>query len=168
MINLRRVYGNALFDRKVSYRNGRYIPFAASLLLDILIGWAIVRVFDVNWNYAFIKVYAILLLYGILKHIFSSLIDFLNYRLAIKPAMVSEIRHYLKVFGSNVNWDEVGTYDDFLLEAAFNETLSTDLRVLAAINYGTIVDAMSLNPHFEDRSYKLFCKIGPDYIRSRD
>jgi hypothetical protein len=78
--------------------------------------------------------------------------------------MVSEIRHYLKVFGSNVNWDEVGTYDDFLLESAFNETLSTDLRVLAAINYGTIVDAISLSPHFENRSYKLFCQIVPDYI----
>jgi len=48
------------------------------------------------------------------------LIDFLNYRLAIKPAMASEIRHYLNVFNNNVNWVEVGTYDDLLLKAAFN------------------------------------------------
>ncbi|MCX5886143.1 MAG: hypothetical protein NT096_09580 [Proteobacteria bacterium] len=168
MINLRAMYGNKIFDRKVSYRNAQYIPYIASLSLDIIIAWAIVRIFDVRWDYAFIKVYAILLLYEILKYIFSSSIDFLNYKLTIKSAMSSEIRHYLNLFNNSVNWDEVGTYDDFLLEVAFNETLSTDLRVLAAINYGTIVDAMSLSPHFENRSYKLFYQIVPDYIKSGD
>src|SRR5437870_4234660 len=73
--------------------------------------------------------------------------------------------HFLSVFKTKVNWDEVGTYDDFLLEAAFNETLSGDLRVLLAINYGTIVDTMTLSPHFENRCYKLFCQIAPDCVK---
>jgi hypothetical protein len=139
-----------------------------SVLLDIAIAWAIVRVFDVSWDYAFIKVYAILLLYGILKYVFSSSIDFLNYRLAIKNAIAFEIRHYLSVFKNNVNWNEVGTYEDFLLEAAFSETLSPNLRVLGAINYGAIANMMSLSPRLENRYYKVFCQNVPDYITSNE
>ena len=120
MINLRGIYGNKIFDRKASYRNARYIPLVAGLMLDIVIAFAIIRVFDINWDYAFIKVYGILLLYGILKHVFLSSIDFINYRLAIKDAVSSEIRHYLSVFNTNVKWDEIGTYDDFLIESASN------------------------------------------------
>ena len=164
MINLRAVYGNKLFDRKASYANARYIPFVAGLLLDMVIALAIICVFDVNWDYAFLKVYGLLFLCGVLKYIFSSLIDTLNYRLIVKDAMASEMKHYLHVLNGNVNWDEVGTYDDFLLEAAFNEALPENLRVLAAINYGTIVDAMALDPNFENRSYKLFCEIALDFI----
>jgi len=168
MINLRAIYGNKIFDRKASYRNARYIPFVAGLVLDFLIALTIVRVFDVKWNYAFIKVYGVLLLYGGLKYVFSSSIDFLNYRLVIKNAIASEIKHYLRVFKTTVNWDEVGTYDDFLLEAAFNKTLSGELRVLAAINYGTIVDTIALSPHFENRCYKLFCQIAPDFVKDKE
>lgn len=167
MINLKSIYGNKIFDRKASYKNARYIPFFTGIFLDIVIAWAIVRVFDISWDYAFIKVYAILLLYGILKYIFSSFMGFLNYRFAVKPALASEIKHYINVFKNNVNWNEVGTYDDLLLEAAFDETSSTDMRVLAAINYGTVVDAMSLDPNFENRSYKLFCELVPDFIKGR-
>lgn len=165
MINLRTIYGKKIFDRKASYRNTQYIPFLAGLVLDIIIALAIIRIFDVRWDYAFIKVYGVLLLYGILKYIFSSSIDLLNYRLVIKDAMASEIQHYLRVFKDNTNWDEVGTYDDVLLEAAFDETVADDLMVLAAINYGTIVGAMSLSPQFEGRCYKLFSKIAPEFIR---
>jgi len=149
MINRRAIYGNKLFDRKASYKNARYIPFVADVLLDLILAWAIVRVFRVGWDYAFVKVYMILLLYGVLKYIFTSTVDALNYRLAVKNVMTDEMKHYLTVFNRNVNWDEVGTYDDFLLEAAFNETLPIDLRVLAGINYGTVLDAMALSPHFE-------------------
>jgi hypothetical protein len=164
MINLRAIYGDKLFDRKSSYRNARYIPFLASLMLDIVIAFGIIRIFDVNWNYAFIKVYGIVLLYGVLKYVLSTSIDFLNYRVAIKDALSSEIRHYLSALSINVEWDEIGTYDDFLLESAFNETLPGDLRVLAAINYGVISDAVSIIPHFENRCYKLFCKIVPEFL----
>ena len=164
MINLRAVYGNNIFDRKASYRNARYIPFVASLLLDLMLAWAIVRIFHVDWEYSFVKVYAILLLYGVLKYVFTSMIDAVNYRLAVKNAVAAEMKHYLSVFNRNVNWREVGTYDDFLLEAAFNQALSTDLRVLAGIKYGTVVDTMALSPRFENRSYRLFSQIAPDYV----
>jgi hypothetical protein len=167
MINLKGIYGNKIFDRKASYRNARYIPFIANILLDLILAWVIVYVFDIDWDYAFVKVYLILLLFGVLKYIFTSIFDAINYRLTLKNAMSKEMHHYLTVFDSNVNWDEIGTYDDFLLEAAFNETHPTNLRVLAAINYGVVADAMRLSPHFENRLYKLFCKIVPDYIGNR-
>jgi hypothetical protein len=166
MINLRSIYGSKIFDRKTSYKNVRFIPFVTSILLDIAIAWAIAWAFEISWNYAFIKVYVLLLVYGILKYIISSIVGSLNYRVTIKPALASEIKHYINVFKSNISWDEVGTYDDLLLEAAFDETSSPDMRILAAINYGTIVDAMSLDPHFENRSYKLFCEIVPQVIKS--
>jgi hypothetical protein len=164
MIDLKTIYGNKIFDRKASYRNTRYIPFVANLLLDFFLAWAIVRIFHVDWEYAFIKVYAILLLYGVLKYAITSTVDALNYRLAVKSAMAAEMEHYLSVFNRSVNWHEVGTYDDFLLEAAFNQALTADLRVLAGINYGTIVDTMALSPRFGSRSYRLFSQIAPDYV----
>ncbi|MGD0232709.1 MAG: hypothetical protein ABSC19_20545 [Syntrophorhabdales bacterium] len=162
MIDLRAVYGNKLFDRKASYGNARYIPLIVSLALDILITLIILKVFDVSWDYAFVKVYGLLMLYELVKYVSRSMVGFLNYRLVVKHGLASEIRHYLSLFKSNVNWGEVGTYDDFLLEAAFSDTLSADLRALAAINYGNVVGAITLDPHFEGRSYKLFCQIAED------
>ncbi len=164
MIDLRTVYGNKIFNRKASYKNTRCIPFMANLLLDFILAWAIVYIFHVDWNYGFVKVYAILLLYGVLKYAFTSTVDALNYRLAVKDAMAAEMKHYLSVFDRNVNWHEVGTYDEFLLEAAFNQALPTDLRVLAGINYGTVVDTMALSPRFESRFHRLFNQIAPDYV----
>jgi hypothetical protein len=164
MINLRGVYGNKIFDRKAAYANARYIPFVSSCLLDIVIALAIIGIFNVHWDYAFLKVYGLLLLCGVLKYIFSALIDVINYRLIIRNSLTFEMKHYLNLFNISVNWDEVATYDDFLLEAAFNKALPDDLRVLSAINYGTIIDLMTLDPHFENRSYNLFCKIVPDFL----
>jgi len=80
--------------------------------------------------------------------------------------MANEMKHYLSVFNRDVNLHEVGTYDDFLLEAAFNQTLPADLRVLAGINYGTVVDTMALSPRLENRYYRLFSQIAPDYAGS--
>jgi len=164
MIILKNIYGNKIFNRKASYRNARYIPFVADLLLDLILAWALVRIFDVGWDYAFVKVYAILLLYGVFNYIFTSMVDALNYRLAIKNVMAEEMKHYLTVFNRNFNWNEVSTYDDFFLEAAFHDTLPTDLRVLAAINYGAVMEINSLSSKFESRSYRLFSQIAPDYI----
>lgn len=74
MTSLKAVYGNKLFDRKTAYANARYIPFVASCLIDIVIALSIISIFDVHWEYAFLKVYGLLLLCGALKYIFSSLI----------------------------------------------------------------------------------------------
>ena len=137
-----------------------------SLLFDVILAWVIIHIFRVNWEYAFIKVYGILLLFSILEYAFTAMIDVLNYGFTVKDAMAAEMQHYLSVFNRNVNWDEVATYDDFLLEAAFNQTLPPDLRVLAGINYGTVVDAMALSPRFENRSYELFSKMAPSYIEN--
>ena len=164
MINLRNTFGDEIFNRKESYRNRRYIPFVGSLFLDFILAWVVIRIFHVDWEYALVKVYSILLLFGFLKYVFTSMVDGLNYRFAVKDAMAAEMKHYLSVFNLNVNWDEVGTYDDFLLEAAFNQALSTDLRVLAGINYGTVAEVMSFSPRFENRSHRLFSQIAPNYI----
>ena len=164
MINLKAIYGKKIFDRKAAYRNVRYIPFLAGLFLDLATAGTIVWVFDVKWEYAFIKVYGILVIFDVLKYIISSSIDFLNYKLFIKDAMASEIKHYLSVFNSSINWHDIGTYDDFLLEVSFNKTLTDDLRVLAAINYGVVVGTMRLSAQFENRCYSLFNQIAPDFI----
>lgn len=166
MINLANVYGDKIFDRKKSYKNARYIPFVGSLLLDVILAWVIIRIFRVNWEYAFIKVYGILLLFSILEYAFTAMIDVLNYRFTVKDAIAAEMKHYLPVFNRNVNWHEIGTYDDYLLEAAFSQALPTDLRVLAGINYGTVVQTTALSPRFENRAYRLFSQIAPDYIRN--
>jgi hypothetical protein len=167
MINLRGIYGNKIFDRKTSYKSARYIPYIAIILLDLLLALVIVYIFAIEWDYAFIKVYLILLLFEVLKYIYTSIIDTINYRLTVKDAMSKEMNHYLTVFNSNVNWDEISTYDDFLLERAFNETQPTDLRVLAAINYGVLADTIRLIPKYENRFYRLFCEIAPKYISNK-
>lgn len=168
MINLTAIYGNTIFNRKKSYRVTRYIPLIASLIINTAIAVAIIRIFDVNWDYAFLKVCVLLFLFGITSYSLSFLIDLINYRLTIKDVLSSEIRHYLRVFNTNVNWSEISTYDDFLLEAAFNKALPDNLRVLAAINYGNVADAMSIDPHFENRCYKLFSEIVTDFIPDQD
>lgn len=53
---------------------------------------------------------------------------------------------------------------DFLRNMSFDEELPDKLRILAAINYGTIVDTMSSDPAFSDRCHKVFCKIAPEFI----
>ena len=167
MVNLKAIYGEQIFDRKASYRNGAFIPFVASILIDVIIAWGIVQVFHVSWDYAFIKVYAILFLFGILKYILSYLIDLLNYKLVMKDAFQSEIRHYLRLFGGKVDWNGIATYDDFFLSAAFSKTLSPDLRVLAALNYGTIVGLVASSGRYEDRLYWLFDPIAREFLESR-
>ena len=167
MIDLKATYKNKIFDRKKSFANSRYVPIVGGIVMDIVIAFAIVKIFNVNWEYAYIKVYIILCFYSFLKYIYLLSVDLLNHKLFIKNALTSEIRHYLDVFDTNVNWNEVATYDDYLLDAAFNKALSDDLRVLAAINYGTVIDTMAMNPQFENRCYKLFCEVAPEFIKNK-
>ena len=168
MVNLKAIYGEQIFDRKASSRSARFIPFLSGILVDLIIAWTIVRVFHVSWDYAVIKVYAILCLFGILKYILSYLIDLLNYKLVMKDAFQSEIRHYLRLFGGKVDWNGIATYDDFLLSAAFSKTLSPDLRVLAALNYGTIVGLVASSGRYEDRLYAVFDPIAREFLGSRE
>ena len=101
MIDLRNVYGDKIFDRKTSYKNARYIPLVGSLFLDFILAWIIIRIFHVNWEYAFIKVYGILLLFSILQYAFTAIINGLNYHITVKGAMAAEMKHYLSVFKRN-------------------------------------------------------------------
>ena len=116
MVNLKAIYGEQAFDRKTSYRNVRFIPLLSGVLVDFLIAWAIVRFFLLAGTTLSFKVYAILCLFGILRHILSYFIDLVNYKLVIKKTFESEIRHYLRLFGGSVDWDEIATYDDFFLQ----------------------------------------------------
>ncbi len=167
MINLQKIYGDRIFNRKAAYRKAQYIPFIYGFMIDMVVAFAIIWFFEIEWNYAFIKVYGILLCYDLLKYIFSSFSDYLNYKLWLRKAIASEIRHYLEIFSGNVNWREIATYDDFLLECTFNENLANDLRVLAAINYGAVANAMLSTQNFENRCHKVFSAVAPEFIQSR-
>jgi ABC-type multidrug transport system fused ATPase/permease subunit len=163
MIDLKEIYGSRAFDRKAAYSHAAYIPYIAEFFIDIVIALAIISVFDVHWEYAFLKVFALIYLLGFLKFVISYLINILNYKFSIKNSMILEIKHYLNLFKYNVSQSEAATYDEFLLESAFNKNLSIDLRLFAAINYGTIAALRSFDPHYDDRSYSLFSKIAPDF-----
>ncbi|CAB1084345.1 hypothetical protein D1AOALGA4SA_11870 [Olavius algarvensis Delta 1 endosymbiont] len=60
MINLRTIYGNKVFDRKKAYKNSRYALIVNAIIFDIVFTFLFVKIFDVNWDYAYIKVWAIL------------------------------------------------------------------------------------------------------------
>jgi hypothetical protein len=166
MINLKAMYGDKLFEVKKAYRNTQFIPIATGFMIDIFVAWVIVSVFDISWDLAVVKVFLILLLFGILKHIFSRLIGLLNFKLVLKKAMASEMRHYLKVFNKNVFWDRIATYDDFLLGAAYNITLDPEMRVLAGMLYGAKAAEMSITPSLENRYYEVFCEVYPEFMES--
>ena len=63
-----------------------------------------------------------------------------------------------------MHWDSISTYDDYLLEAAFDKSLGKKSRVLAAMKYGMLSGQLALmtaagNYSFEDRLYVVFCEI---------
>ena len=165
MISLAAIYGEKLFHRKKAYKKTRYFPFIAGVIFDFALAYAIVELFEIKWSYAFIKVYGLLLLYGLLKPIIAWPIDKLNDKLFLKPAIVSEIEHYLRVFNMQLNDDNSSVYEDYLLSAAFDESQGSKMQVLAAMTYAEVVNMITLNPRMDGIYYNAWCETVSKYIK---
>jgi hypothetical protein len=165
MISLAEIYGEKIFYRKKAYKNAKYIPFIAGIIFDFVLAYAIVEIFEIKWNYAFIKVYGLLLLYALVKPIVAWPIDKLNDKLFLKPAIVPEIEHYLRVFNMRLNDDNSGAYEDYLLSAAFDESQASKMQVLAAMTYAGVINIMDLNPSMDGIYYKAWCETVSKYIK---
>jgi hypothetical protein len=159
------VYGEKIFYRKEAYKEAKYIPFIGGIILDFGLAYAIVEIFQIKWEYAFVKVYGLLLLYDLVKFIIAWPIDKLNYKLFLKPAIVSEIEHYLRVFNMQLNDDNSGAYEDYLLSAAFDESQGSKMQVLAAMTYGTVVNTITLYPRMDGFYYNAWCEAVSKYIK---
>ena len=165
MLTLAQIYGDKIFYRKKAYKKSIYIPFITNVIFDFVLAYAIVEIFEIKWNYAFIKVYGLLLLYGLVKPIVAWPINKLNDKLFLKPAIISEIEHYLGVFNMQLDDDNSCTYDDYLLSAAFDESQGSKMQVLAAMTYGTVVSAITLYPRMDGVYYDAWCKAVSKYIK---
>jgi hypothetical protein len=165
MTSLAAIYGEKLFYRKKAYKKAKYIPFIAAVIFDFVLAYAIVEIFEIKWNYAFLKVYGLLLLYGLVKPMIAWPIDKLNDKLFLKPAIVSEIEHYLHVFNMQLNDDNSGAYEDYLLSAAFDESQSSKVKVLAAMTYAGVVNIITLNPRMDGIYYNAWCETVSKYIK---
>lgn len=163
MIDLKQVYGNYVFDRKQAYSASGTISFALGLISDLLITWAIVKFLNIKIDHAFLKVFLALQAFGLVRLFYTQVARFLTYKLTLKKTIIAEITHYVEVFKNYVDWDEAGTYDDFFIDAAFSEKTPEKLKLLAAINYGSILNLFSLSPWVEDIFYKIYCHIRPTY-----
>jgi len=165
MINLAAMYGDQIFRRKEAYKNAKILTYVFSLIIDLIVAFIIVKVFDIQWEYSILKVYAILIIFGFIKSILSWPIDWLNYILFIKEAMTSEINHYFHVFKILLHDDNSSTYDDYLLSAAFDNSIDKRLNILAAFTYAGIVNKYSTEPRMESMYYRAWIKAAEDFIK---
>jgi hypothetical protein len=122
------------------------------------VAYIIVKIFGIRWDYAVLKMYGILVLYDIARPVLMWPITKLNYSVFLKRVILSEMNHYLRVFNTTLNDDSTYTYDTYLLEAAFDETEDVKMRVLAAINYGAVVDIMSKEPKMDSIYWRVWCE----------
>lgn len=76
------------------------------------------------------------------------------------------MKHYLNLFKNDVDWDDIGCYEDFLLEASFSETLSDDLKVLAGMQYTAVIAGIMINSRLDSRYYKIYNEVVWNYIPS--
>jgi hypothetical protein len=166
MINLAEHYGDKIFNRKLAYRKAEITGYISAGLVDIVIVIGIIKVFNINWEYAFIKVYGLKIIYDILKPVFTWPIYKFNEKYVLRKLFKQEINHYLQTYKVPLHEDNTGTYSDFFLYASFNEYLSIDDRVLAAINYGVIVGAASTTPRIGSIIDNAWDEAVPEIIKT--
>ncbi len=159
------VYGEKIFYRKEAYNKAKYIPFIGGVILDFGLAYAIVEIFQIKWEYAFVKVYGLLFLCELVKPIIAWPIEKLNDKLFLKPAMISEINHYLRVFNVRLNDDNSGAYEDYLLSAALDESQGSKIQVLAAMIYATVVNIITLNPRMDGIYYDAWGEAVSKYFK---
>jgi hypothetical protein len=149
MINLEAIYGEKLFSRK-GYKRTKFIPIIANGIVDLITAYLIVEIFRIRQDYAFIKILGLLYLMAlIINPIIIWPFDKLNNRLFFGQAVKSEVEHYLRTFNIGLYNENSACYDDYLLEAAFNESLDCKMRILAAMQYTKYVNLISIVPKAE-------------------
>ena len=163
MIILKQLYGDKLYSPKLPRYVG-YAPYVIHFILQMILAWGVVKIFDVSWDYAFIKVFVLIELFGFLRFLVNFYYKKFIYLIIGKKLFTSQMKHYMKLFSKDVNWDDIGCYEDFLLEAAFSKTLPDDMKVLAAMNYASFIDSMNRDPMIDGRAYKIYSDIVDDFV----
>jgi hypothetical protein len=149
MVDLETNYGNNLFSKKV-YKSSKFIPIIASVIIDLIMAILIVAIFGIRQDYAILKVFGLMYLFRLaIRPIAEWPFNKLNIEFFLSKAVTSEIDHYLRVFNTGLTDDNSGCYEDYLLEAAFNESLDCKMRILAAIQYTKFVNLIEIRPKMD-------------------
>jgi hypothetical protein len=164
MISLAQVYGNNLFYRKDAYRKATIVPLVSGSIISLLAAFVIVKIFDIRWEYAFLKVCGILLLLDFGKQIAACAIDKLNYKLFLQKIIRMEVLHYLNVFNLTLDDDNSGCIEDYLLAASFDKSLDTKMNLLAAMNYSSVVALMSIDSKWDGYYYRAWTDVIDKYM----
>lgn len=167
MVNLAQYYGSKFFHRMHVYKNVGYLPVTAKIIASIISVYIIIDVFNVHWEYAFLKVCGLLVCLEMGKSAAVFIANKINYSLFVKKAVDEEVRHYLHVFNVPLTDDNSGCVEDYLLDASFNKSLEPSMNVLAAINYASVVNMMSFESQFNRYYYNAWLNAIPDY-QNRD
>jgi len=163
MIDLLTHYGKNIFNRGDSQKQAaifeQYGNIALDLLFKAILSLALIKLLNITLEYAFIKIFAILFLFDFICAILKRIVDGINCKYFLDPAMTSEMEHYLKVFGNEIDWRSVSNYKDYFCACAFSPAISVDKRILAAINYGQLSELFRHIPRLIDRCYILWSNI---------
>ncbi|MBT8334003.1 MAG: hypothetical protein HKP41_16460 [Desulfobacterales bacterium] len=142
------------------------IRWVFSIFVDLIIALVVFILLDrvgIVLEFGLIKIFAAVLLIDIVKHIIDSVGESLSYRFALKRALKDEMKHYMIVLRDDVFWtDPDRTYEDFLYEIVSNDTNSEKNRLLAAIQYGSVLTTILNNAKYEKRYHKLYLKCVPE------
>ena len=103
MVNLAQYYGDKLFNRNAVYKKSVYLPIAAKITVSVISVYIIIDIFNIQWEYAFLKVCSFLVCLELAKSIAVYIVNKVNYSLFLKKAVDTEVRHYLKVFNVPFN-----------------------------------------------------------------
>lgn len=167
MVNLKAVYGDLIFSKDL-YKSSKYIPNIAETILYFVLAYAIVEIFNIKGDYAFLKVYGVMFLFGLFKPILAWPIYKLNDKLFFRKAVISEVEHYLHTFNVRLKDDNSTCYEDYLLEAAFDESLDSKMRVLAAMQYMRVMVLMQMAPRMDGFYYNVWREAAPRYIKETE
>jgi hypothetical protein len=159
MINLAQYYGDKFFNHNKAYSKAWYIPIVSGVIWDLLCIFAIIKFFDIQWEYSYFKVAGIFLAYSLLRCGFVAIFKQINYRLNVKNTVINEVKHYLRVFDMSLNDDNSGCVEDYLLAAAFDKSLGDKINILAAMNYTHVICLMSVDSAWDKYYYKAWLDI---------
>jgi hypothetical protein len=165
MVNLKAIYGEKLFSRK-GYKREKFIPIIANVIVVLITAYLIVEVFRIRQDYALIKLLGLIYLMSlIINPIITWPFDRLNNRLFFGKAVYSEIEHYFCTLNTRLYNENDACYEDYLLEAAFNESLDCKMRILAAMQYAKYVAFISIVPKAERVYYHAWEQVVQKYTK---
>jgi hypothetical protein len=160
VINLSEIYGDKIYYPKRTLPKAYILQFIVwEVFFNLVIAFGLTEIFNITWEYAVLKVYGLLFVYGLFKPLISWPFEFIYFNVFTRKYLASEMRHYLKVFSIPLNSDNISTYDDFLLSAAFNNNLDSNSRVLAAMQYSGVVNRIAAKPRLEKDYSKAWLSV---------